>query len=42
MLEVLQFIFQDFTHWLGGLVILCVITSAITSLIALLTYRRGE
>lgn len=32
MMEILQFIFQDFAHWLGSFILLTVIMSGIASM----------
>lgn len=48
MLEVLQFIFQDFWHWLGTVIILAVIASSFGGLIKFsfpnvrATYKKKE
>ena len=41
MLEVLQFMFQDFWHWLGGLFYLAVIAWGFGSLIRIAFNRKG-
>ena len=33
MIEILQFIFQDFWHWLGAVILLCALGNAITATI---------
>lgn len=32
MLEVLKFIFQDFWHWLGTLILVCVVSDGISGM----------
>lgn len=40
MLEVVRFIFQDFWHWLGALIMLSVVSLGMISMVALLTDRK--
>ena len=41
MLEALQFLFQDFWHWLGGLLYLAVVASVIGGIIRITINRKG-
>jgi hypothetical protein len=41
MLEVLQFMFKDFWHWLGGFFYLDIIAWAFVSLIHIVFNRKG-
>lgn len=40
MIEILEFIFQDFWHWLGGLIMLCALVP--WSSISILTINREK
>ena len=40
MIEVLQFIFQDFWHWAGTLILLSSIVSVITYVLAIMAMRH--
>ena len=42
MLEILQFIFSDFWHWLGTYMMLGLITGGFTNLIAFINARTAR